>query len=76
MEGGASGNTIKLARNSVEGMKEAAALKSQELASSGIRLANNLEIGVEVCSNVIQQSRQSLELLKELDLPDSAKLAI
>ena len=75
-QGGASGNTITLNRNSVEGMKEAAALKSQELSSSGIRLANNLEIGVEVCSNVIQQSRQSLELFKELDLPDSARLAL
>ena len=39
-------------------------------------MANNLEIGVEVCGNVIQQYRQSLEVLKELDLPDSAKLAL
>ena len=71
-----SGQSVKLAKTSIEGVKESAALKSQELASSGIRLANNLEIGVEVCSNLIQQSRQSLEVLKEVDLPDSAKLAL
>ena len=53
-EGGASGFTSKLSKTTVEGIKETAALKSQELASTGIRLANNLEIGVEVCNNLVQ----------------------
>ena len=75
-EGGPSSQSVKLAKNSIEGVKETAALKSQELASSCIRLANNLEIGVEVCSMLVQQSKQSIEVLKEVDLPDSAKLAL
>ena len=75
-QGGASSLAAKLSANTVEGAKEASALKSLEFASSGIRLANNLEIGVEVCANVVQQSKQSLEVLKELDLPDNAKLAL
>ena len=55
---------------------ESAALNPQALASSGIRLANNFEIGVEVCNTLIQQSKLSLELLKSCDLPDNAKLAL
>ena len=31
---------------------------------------------VEVCSTLVQQSKQSLEVLKSCDLPDSAKLAL
>ena len=75
-EGGASSQTTRLSNTSLDGVKEAAAIRAQLLASSGIRLANNFEIGVEVCNTLIQQSKQSLEVIQACDLPDNAKLAM
>ena len=56
-EGGASSESARIKPNSVEGEKNAA-LAAQGFASLGIRLANNVEVGVEVCGALVQQSKQ------------------
>ena len=57
--------------STLDGVREAAAIKSQALASSGIRLANNLEIGVEVCNILIQQFKNSLQVAQACELPEN-----
>ena len=75
-DGGGSSQSTRLSQNTLDGVKEAAAIKSQALAASGIRLANNLEIGVEICNTIVQQFIQSLEVVQPCELPDNAKRAI
>ena len=71
-ESGASGLTAKLKPTTVEGLKETAANDSHQYATTNLRLSNNIEIGVEVCNTLIQDSNKHLESLKAMDLHDRA----
>lgn len=53
---------VSLKQSSIEGVTELAALSTQGFASTSIRLANNIEIGVEVCNTLVQESNQSIEI--------------
>ena len=53
-EGGASSQSARLKQSSINGVKDTAVLSTQAFASTGIRLANNFEIGVEVCNTLVQ----------------------
>ena len=75
-ECGSSSQSAHLRLNTTDGAKESAAINAQAFASSSIRLANNFEVGVEVCSTLISQSKQSLDVLKSCDLSDEVKLAV
>ena len=75
-ESGASGLTARLKPTTFEGSKETAAIDSYQYATTNLRLSNNIEIGVEVCNTLVQDSNRHLESLKALDLPDQAKIDI
>ena len=73
-ESGASGLSAKLKPTTFEGLKEASANDSHQYATANLRLSNNIEIGVEVCNTLVQDSNKHLESLKSMDLPDRAKI--
>ena len=73
-ESGASGLTAKLKHTTFEGIKETSAIDCHQFATANLRLSNNIEIGVEVCNTLIQDSSKHLESLKAMDLPDRAKI--
>ena len=68
--------TAKLKPTTLEGLRESIAIDSHLYATNNLRLANNIEIGVEVCSTLVQNTNKDIESLKELDLPDQAKFSI
>lgn len=68
-EGGASAKTIRLQRNTFNGNTESHALRSHAQASTFIRVSNNIEIGVEVTGNLLNQIGEQLQRLRSRDLP-------
>ena len=56
---GASGRALRLKSSTSEGAKEVSVIKAHEQACAFIRLANNIEIGMEVCASLVNRSKQS-----------------
>ena len=75
-EAGASGLTAKLKNNTLEGLRESTAVDSHLFATTNLRLANNVEIGVEVAGTLVSNTQKDIESLQELDLPDQAKFTL
>ena len=72
----ASGCTARLKPNTLEGLRESSALSSHAFATASLRISNNLELGAQACNTVLQQSRSQLNVLRALDLPQEAKVAL
>ena len=53
-DGGSSSQSAHLKPVTIDGANKSAAINAQAFASCGIRLANNFEVGVEVCNTLIQ----------------------
>ena len=53
-----------------------AATDSYQYATAGLRLSNNLEIGVEVCHTLAEDANKHIQNLKAMDLPDEAKIEL
>ena len=57
-------------------VRESTAVDSHQYATTNLRLANNIEIGVEVCGTLVRNTQKDIESLKEMDLPDQAKFTL
>jgi hypothetical protein len=70
---GASGRTATLKASTVEGVKEAAALKAFKQSAGYIRLANNIEIGIEMLNTFSERISSNVKVTQNKALPPSLK---
>ena len=70
---GASGNSAALSKTSKEGVKETQALGSFKHAANSIRLANNMEIGIEAQGSLIKRCQRNINKIKEYEVPEEVQ---
>ena len=76
-DAGVSGVGARLKSTTPEGAKEMASLESHDHAATYIRVMNNLEIGVEANTTLIQRASKSVGKLAAMpDIPDQAQIYI
>ena len=70
---GASGSSAALSKASKEGVKEIQALGSFKHAANSIRLANNMEIGIEAQGSLIKRCQRNINRIKEHEVPEEVQ---
>ena len=67
---GASGKSATLSSNTKEGVKEQQALGSFKHATNSIRLANNMEIGIEAQGSLIKRCQRNIQRINQFEVPE------
>ena len=70
---GASGKSATLTTNIKQGVKESQALASFKHAANSIRIANNMEIGIEAQGSLIKRCQRNIAKIKEFDVPEEVQ---